>query len=103
MDQNEHNPGECLVLKPRKTNILGIFRVLSSDDYTRECGDFIKSVEVNEEIVERRIVFASMFVQKVLQYIEKPLSLLGSRLEMCLNILCNANNKQLFFKNLLRG
>lgn len=103
MDPNEHIPRKCLMLKPRKINILGIFRVLSSNDYTQECDDFIESVEVNEEIVERRVVFISMLAQKVLQYIEKPLSLLGSGLEMCLNIVCNANNKQMFFKNLLKG
>lgn len=105
MDPIEHNPKKYLELKPRKTNIRGVFGVLSSDDYTRECKDFIESEQVKEEMVERGggVVFASMLAQKVLQYIQTPLSLLGSGLEMCLNILCNANAFQMFFKNLLRG
>ncbi|KAH6784306.1 hypothetical protein C2S52_009265 [Perilla frutescens var. hirtella] len=31
------------------------------------------------------------------------MSSIGSRVEMCLNILCNASNFQIFFNNLLRG
>lgn len=93
-----------LELKPRRANIIGIFRVLSSDDFTEECKGFIKSVEAKEEIAEQRgVVFVSILAQKLLQYIKKPLSLLGSGLEMSLNILCNTTNSQIFFNNLLRG
>lgn len=78
--------------------------MLSSDDYREECRDFIESMEVKEEMVEHRgVVFASILALKLLQYINKPLSLLGSGLEMCLNILCNTTNFYIFFNNLLRG
>ncbi|XP_057770616.1 triacylglycerol lipase OBL1-like [Salvia miltiorrhiza] len=98
-------PQKYLSLKPGRTNILGIFRVLSSHDYTEECRDFIESAEVKEEeMVEHRVVvFASILAQKLLQYSAKPLSLLGSGLEMCFNILCNNTNFNVFFHNLLRG
>ncbi|KAL1564141.1 triacylglycerol lipase OBL1-like [Salvia divinorum] len=93
---NAEKPRKYLELKPGRTNILGILRVLSSHDYTEDCKDFIESKE--EIMAEQRwVVFASILAQKLLQYIDKPLSLLGLGLEMCLNILCNATNFHTFF------
>lgn len=104
INDDQNSQINYLELKPRGANILGILRVLSSDDYTEECKGFIKSVEAKEDIAERRgVVFVSMLAQKLLQYIDKPLSLLGSGVEMSLNILCNTTNFQIFFKNLFRG
>ncbi|KAH6781062.1 hypothetical protein C2S52_012299 [Perilla frutescens var. hirtella] len=107
MDPNDDqkNSKKYLELRPRRTNILRIFRVLSSDDYTEECKDFIESAEETKEevAVYRGVVFVSILAQKLLQYIEKPLSLLGSILELCLNIFCNTSNFQIFFNNLFRG
>ncbi|KAG6421660.1 hypothetical protein SASPL_118217 [Salvia splendens] len=96
ISSNAEKPRKYLELKPGRTNILGILRALSSHDYTEECKDFIESKD--EIMAEHRwVVFASILAQKLLHYIDKPLSLLGSGLEMFLNILCNATNFHTFF------
>ncbi|KAG8384378.1 hypothetical protein BUALT_Bualt04G0111900 [Buddleja alternifolia] len=102
MDPNNHTPQNYLLLKPRKASLLEIFRLLFCDDI--ESKEFIESLNVKRSIIERRgIIFLSMLAQKVLQYNEKPLSLFGSRFEMCLNILANKSNFSMFLRNFLRG
>ncbi|KAK4416191.1 Lipase [Sesamum alatum] len=59
---------------------------------------------MNRAIIESRVImYIFKLAQMFLQYYEKPLSMIGSGFEMCLNILGNKSNFSTFLNNLFRG
>ncbi|KAJ4840852.1 hypothetical protein Tsubulata_029322, partial [Turnera subulata] len=91
-----------LLLKPEEVSLLDLIKILFSNDLEQR--KFVDSAEAKEESFERRwLVFVSIVAQKLLQFVSKPLSSMGSLTEMWLNLLSSNLGFGRLLLNVLRG
>ncbi|KAJ8567260.1 hypothetical protein K7X08_019468 [Anisodus acutangulus] len=91
-----------LQLKPDEASLFDLIRILFSGNLGSK--QFIECLRVKEIAFERRgYIFLSMSVQKALHFISKPLSILGSISEFCLNILASNQSLPTLFWRILQG
>ncbi|KAK6258535.1 hypothetical protein SCA6_013009 [Theobroma cacao] len=91
-----------MILKPEEVKFVDLFRILFSSSL--EDRKFVDSSAGTEESFRYRwLIFISIVAQKFLMFTSKPMSWMGSLIEMWLNLLsCNRNFFVLIF-NLVRG
>ncbi|KAJ0096461.1 hypothetical protein Patl1_28692 [Pistacia atlantica] len=83
--------GNYLVLRPEEVGLCHLFGILLNGDMAQKA--FIEYPIGKEENLQRRwLIFISLFGQKVLQHLAKPMMAFGSAFEMWMNLLsCNGN------------
>ncbi|XP_010263523.1 PREDICTED: uncharacterized protein LOC104601764 isoform X1 [Nelumbo nucifera] len=92
-----------LVLSPKNASLVDIFRLLfSSNLENRRFVDCPKDTE-ETEFRRRQIIFISVIAQKVLLFMAKPMSWVGSVFERWLNLLSSNRNLAVLLLNLVRG
>ncbi|XP_021677787.2 triacylglycerol lipase OBL1 isoform X2 [Hevea brasiliensis] len=92
-----------MILKPEEVKFLDLIHILFSSDIEKR--KFVDSAKAKEEnsLEHRWLIFISIVVQKMLQFSSKPLSFLGSLVEMWLNLLSSNGNFFRLLYNVLRG
>ncbi|XP_027086329.1 triacylglycerol lipase OBL1 isoform X1 [Coffea arabica] len=99
---NDQTSKKYMVLKPDEASLIGLIRFLISGNI--ESKQFIECLRVKKTSLKHRVyIFFSIFIQNVLQFAAKPLSVFGSIFELWLNLLACNGNFCLFLLNLLRG
>ncbi|KAJ4830645.1 hypothetical protein Tsubulata_042358 [Turnera subulata] len=91
-----------LLLKPEEVNLFDLIKILFSPNIGKR-----KSVDSAEEkeyhFGRRWLIFLSIMLQKLLQFISKPLATLGSIIEIWINFLSINNGFAGLLLNILRG
>lgn len=91
-----------MVLKPEELAFFDLLHILFSSDLEKR--KFVESSYREEEDFGRRwIIFVSIVVQKFLQSVAKPMSIIGSTIELFLNLLSSNQNLGVLLLNFLRG
>ena len=91
-----------MLLKPEEVKLLDLIHILFAKNI--ENRKFVDAPEGTEENFTRRwLIFTSVVVQKLLQFVSKPLSSLGSGAEMFLNLLPSNGGFRKLVLNFLRG
>lgn len=99
---NKSFSSSYMLLKPEEVDLFDLFRILFSSDIEKR--KFVDSSEKEEKVFRRRwIIFISIVLQKLLQFVSKPLSIFGSALEFFLNFLSSNGGFAGLFLNILRG
>ncbi|XP_065876123.1 triacylglycerol lipase OBL1-like [Euphorbia lathyris] len=103
MDCNKAFSSNYLILKKEEVKFFDLISILFSSDLGKR--KFIESAEAIEESFERRLlIFISIVTQKMLQFFSTPLLLIGSLIQIVLNLLnLNGNSILRLFLNLLTG
>ena len=94
---------DYVVLNPEHSSLLDLVRILCLSDLGER--RFVESSEVNNlgSLRRRWLIFISVFVQKFLIYLRKPVAWMGYVLEMWLNLLASNGGFGLLLLNLLKG
>uniref|UniRef100_A0A6N2N7D8 Fungal lipase-type domain-containing protein n=1 Tax=Salix viminalis TaxID=40686 RepID=A0A6N2N7D8_SALVM len=102
MECNKGFSSNYMLLNPEELTFFDLIKFLF---YTNiEKRKFVDSTEVEEESLERRwLMFVSIIVQKLLQFFSRPLSFVGSMLEMWLNLLSINRGCCRLLLNIFRG
>lgn len=96
------------LLKPEEVGFFDLVHILFSSNVEEgRYADYSKSegTVTDDTISFRRrwLMFISILAQKFLQLVSKPLSVLGSGIEMCLNLLSSNRNIFVLVLNSFRG
>ncbi|XP_052200854.1 triacylglycerol lipase OBL1-like [Diospyros lotus] len=102
-NSNQHFCKDYLVLKPEQASIFDLVRILYSSDIEKR--GFIECIEPGNLRAFRRrwLLFVSVLAQKLLLYLEKPMSWTGYIVEMWLNLLSSNGGLGMLLLNLLKG
>lgn len=94
-----------MLLKPEEVGLFDLYHILFSSKLEEK--KFVDCPEgtVTEEINFRRrwLIFVSILAQKFLQLVSKPLSVVGSGIETCLNLVSVNRNIFVLTLNTFRG
>ncbi|TQD84827.1 hypothetical protein C1H46_029605 [Malus baccata] len=91
-----------MLLEPKDVGFFDLFHILFSNNLERR--RFVDSSEETEDDFQRRwLIFLSIVVQKLLQFMAKPVAAIGWGIEMCLNLVSSNQNLVGLLLNLLRG
>ncbi|XVE87117.1 hypothetical protein DITRI_Ditri18aG0090500 [Diplodiscus trichospermus] len=91
-----------MILKPEEVKLVDLIRILFSSNLgARKFVD--SSAEREESFSHRWLIFISIVAQKFLMFTSKPMSWMGSVIEMWLNLLSANKNIFLLMMNLVRG
>ncbi|XP_022775192.1 phospholipase A1-IIalpha-like [Durio zibethinus] len=91
-----------MILKPEEVKFVDLFRILFSSNL--EDRKFVDSSEGTAESFRQRwLIFISIVAQKFLMFTSKPMSWMGSVIEMWLNLLSVNQNFFVLMMNLVRG
>ena len=91
-----------MLLKPEELTFFDLINILFYTDIGKR--KFVDSTEMEEESLERRwFIFISIIVQKLLQFFSKPISFVGSLVEMWLNLLSINRGCCRLLLNIFRG
>lgn len=102
MDCNKGFSSSYMILKPEEVKLLDLIHILFSADIEKR--QFVDSADAKEESFGRRwLIFISIVVQKLLQFFSKPLSFVGSLIEMWLNLLSSNGGICRLLLNILGG
>ena len=92
-----------MLLKPEELSLFDLIAILFSSDLGKR--KFVDCPEgtVEETFRYRWLIFISVLTQKSLQFVAKPLALLGYTIELSLNIISGNCNVFMLVLNFLRG
>lgn len=91
-----------MLLKPEEVKLFDLIHILFAKNIEKR--KFIDAPEGTEEGFTRRwLIFASVAVQKLLQFVSKPLTIVGAGVEMFLNLLSSNGGFCRLVLNFLRG
>ncbi|KAF5752863.1 triacylglycerol acidic lipase TAL3 [Tripterygium wilfordii] len=91
-------------LKPEEVRFVDLFRILFSVNIDNKNFVDSKARKTKEDTFDIRwLIFLSIVAQKLLQFVSKPLSFIGSTLELLLNLLSFNTNIIVLLFNVLRG
>lgn len=96
---------DFLELKPHHASLLDLVRVLFSTHDSLSRRNFVETSDANhlKGLGLRWIVFISLFVQKLLLYLSKPVARMGYVIEMWLNLLSSNGGFCQLLSNILKG
>ncbi|BFG38864.1 hypothetical protein CerSpe_251380 [Prunus speciosa] len=91
-----------MLLEPKDVGFFDLIHILFSNDLERR--RFVDSSEETEDDFERRwLIFLSIVVQKLLQFVAKPIATIGWGIEMCLNLISSNQSLVGLILDFLRG
>ncbi|CAB4287415.1 unnamed protein product [Prunus armeniaca] len=91
-----------MLLEPKDVGFFDLIHILFSNNLERR--RFVDSSEETEDDFERRwLIFLSIVVQKVLQFVAKPMATIGWGIEMCLNLISSNQSLVGLILDFLRG
>ncbi|KAF2538491.1 hypothetical protein F2Q68_00019104 [Brassica cretica] len=98
-DEDEGFPRGYLILRPEELRPLELLRLLFSNDIEKP--RLVNSSETKEPSFRRRwLIFVSVVLLKLLQFLSEPLALFGSALEFSLNFLSDNSFSRFFLRGL---
>ncbi|KAJ6412998.1 hypothetical protein OIU84_005921 [Salix udensis] len=102
MQCNKGFSSNYMLLNPEELTFFDLIKILFHTNIEKR--KFVDSTEVEEESLERRwLMFVSIIVQKLLQFFSRPISFVGSMLEMWLNLLSINRGCCRLLLNIFRG
>lgn len=91
-----------MLLEPKDGGFFDLIRILFSNNLARR--RFVDSSEETEDdFVRRWLTFLSTVVQKLLQFVAKPMATIGWGIEMCLNLISSNQSLAGLILDILRG
>ncbi|KAM1315080.1 hypothetical protein ACFX13_019007 [Malus domestica] len=91
-----------MLLDPNDVGFFDLIHILFSSNLKRR--RFVDSSMDTEDDPDRRwLIFLSIVVQKLLQFVATPMAMIGRGIELCLNLFSNTQNLVGLLQNLLRG
>ncbi|KAJ8764525.1 hypothetical protein K2173_006265 [Erythroxylum novogranatense] len=102
MECNKGFSSSYMVLKPEEVKFFDLISILFSTDIEKR--KFVDSPEQKEESFRRRwLIFISIAVQKLLLFSSKPMSWIGSLIEMWINLLSSNGSFGRLLLNVFTG
>ena len=100
---NKSFSSNYMLLEPNDVGFFDLIHILFSNDLEKR--KFVDSSDDKEDEFQRRwLIFLSIVVQKLLQFVAKPMAVIGWGIEMFLNLLSsNGCSLRELLLNLLRG
>ncbi|XP_058217253.1 triacylglycerol lipase OBL1-like [Rhododendron vialii] len=94
-----------LELKPHDATLLDLVRIMFTSDNSLAMKKSVETSELNHlrGLELRWIIFISLYVQKLLLYLKKPMAWLGYVIEMCLNLPSSNGGFWWLLLNILKG
>ncbi|CAL9026753.1 unnamed protein product [Prunus brigantina] len=91
------------LLTPEEVGFFDLIQILFSTTKFEEGNKFLNMSKVEVNFRRRWFIFLSILGQKFLQFVSKPLSELGSGIEVALNLIPSNRNVFVLILNFLRG